>query len=34
MATEDAWEESQKGKFVLGGFCISDESAKWPGLRA
>lgn len=29
MATEEAWEESKKGKFVLGGCCISDESAKW-----
>lgn len=29
MPPFEMWEESKKGKFVLGGCCISDESAKW-----
>lgn len=29
MPPVEMWEESKKGKFVLGGCCISDESAKW-----
>jgi hypothetical protein len=29
MPTEKAWEESQQGKFMIGGCCVSDESPKW-----
>jgi hypothetical protein len=29
MPPVEMWEESKNGKFVLGGCCISDESAKW-----